>query len=178
MVSHKSLSDSKSLQVSRTRLSILSDLNNAVVWIVSTHLLISKSSSPCTNLLVTVPRAPSRIGITVTFMFHSFFKKFPSKVEVLILLFTFFQFYSVVNRDSRVYNLASSLFCCLSLGLVVWLRLGDPFVSQNPMSYSQWKDSRLRIYRLLVWSNFNFLHNSKWITLSSLVVSRLIIFLC
>ena len=70
MVFHWSLSDSKSLQVSRTPLSILADLINAVVWIVST-LLISKSSSPCTNPLVTVPSAPITIGISVTFMFFS-----------------------------------------------------------------------------------------------------------
>ena len=31
------------------------------------------------------------------------------KVEVLILLFTFFQFYSVVSRDSKVDNFANSL---------------------------------------------------------------------
>ena len=41
----------------------------------------------------------------------SFFQ-FPSKVEVLILLFNFFQFYSVVSRDSKVDNFASSLFFC------------------------------------------------------------------
>ena len=35
--------------------SILADLNNAVVCIVSTSSLFSKSSSPCTNPLVTVP---------------------------------------------------------------------------------------------------------------------------
>ena len=34
---------------------------------------------------------------------------FPSKVQVLILLFVFFQFYSVVSLDSKIYNLASSL---------------------------------------------------------------------
>ena len=38
------------------------------------------------------------------------FFQFPSKVHVLIFLFTFFQFYSVVSRDSKVHNLASSLF--------------------------------------------------------------------
>ena len=73
MVFHWSLSDNKSPQVSRTLRSVLADLNNALVLIVSTHPLISKSFSPCTNPLVTVPRAPVIIGITVTFMFHSFF---------------------------------------------------------------------------------------------------------
>ena len=66
------LSDSKS-QVSRTLLSILADLNNAVVSMVSAHPIISKSSSLCTNLLMIIPRAPITIGITITFMFHSFF---------------------------------------------------------------------------------------------------------
>ena len=69
---HWSLSDSKSPQVSRTLFSILADLNNAVVWIVSTHLLISKSSSPCINPLMTLTSVPITIVITVTFMFHSF----------------------------------------------------------------------------------------------------------
>ena len=58
---------------SRTLLSILADLNNAVVWMVSTHLLISKSSCPCTQPLVIVPSAQITNGITVTFMFLSFF---------------------------------------------------------------------------------------------------------
>ena len=70
MVFHWSLSDSKSPQVSRTRLSILAVLSNAVVWIVSTRPLTSKSSRPFNNPLVTVPNAPITI---VTFMFHSFF---------------------------------------------------------------------------------------------------------
>ena len=73
MVSHRSLSDCKFPQVSRALLSILANLNNALVWKVFTHPLISKSSSPCTNLLVTIPRAPIITGITVTFMFYSFF---------------------------------------------------------------------------------------------------------
>ena len=64
MVFHWSLSDKKSSQVTRTLLSILADLNNAVV--------ISKSSSPCTNPLVTVPSTLITIGVIVIFMFHSF----------------------------------------------------------------------------------------------------------
>ena len=73
MVFHWSFSDSKSPQVSRTLLGFLAVLKNVAVWMVFTCPLISKSSSPCTNPLVTVPRAPITIGIIVTFMFHCFF---------------------------------------------------------------------------------------------------------
>ena len=73
MVFHWSLSENKSLQVSRTLLSIQAVLSHAVVWIVSTRLPTSKSSRPFNNPLVTVPRAPITIGKIVTFMFHSFF---------------------------------------------------------------------------------------------------------
>ena len=57
MVFHWSLSDSKSPQVSRTLLSILAVLSNAVIWIVSTRPPTFKSSRPT----------------IITFMFHSFF---------------------------------------------------------------------------------------------------------
>ena len=85
MVSHWSLSDSK-FQVFRTLLSIVADLNNAIVWMVSSRPLILKLSSPFINLSVTVSRAPITIGVNVTFMVYSFFQ-FSSKVELLILLF-------------------------------------------------------------------------------------------
>ena len=65
MVFHWSLSDSKSPQVSRIFQSIL-----AVVWTISTRPVISMSSGPCTNPLVTLPRSPVTIGIIITIMFH------------------------------------------------------------------------------------------------------------
>ena len=72
MVFHWSLSECKSPQISRTLLSILAVLNNAVVWMVSTRLPTSNSSSPFSIPLVTVPNAPITIGIIVTYIFHSF----------------------------------------------------------------------------------------------------------
>ena len=60
-------------QVSRTLLSIMAVLNNAVVWMVSIRSPTSNSSSPFRNPLVTVPNAPITTGIIVTCMFHSFF---------------------------------------------------------------------------------------------------------
>ena len=52
-----SLGDRKSPQVSSTLLIILADIINAVVWMVSTHHLISKSSRPLNKLLGIVPSA-------------------------------------------------------------------------------------------------------------------------
>ena len=69
---------------------------------------------------MTIQKAPITIGIIVTSMFHSFFQ-FPSKVKVLILLFTFFQFYSVVSRDNKVNNFASSFFFFFSFFFVFLL---------------------------------------------------------
>ena len=127
MIFYWSLNDSRSLQVSGTLLSILIDLNNAVVWMVFACPLISKSSSPFIKLLGIVPSAPVTIGMTFTFMFHSFFSS--------LLKFTYLSLFSL----SLIFTLWSArmaklvFFCCwLSLGLVVWLRLGDPFISQNP----------------------------------------------
>ena len=111
MVVHWSLSGNKFPHIFRTLLGILTDISNAVVLRVSIRPLISNSSCPFTSHLVIVLREPITIGITVNFRSLIFFN-FPSKIEVLILLFAFFQFYSVVNRDSKVHNLASSLFCC------------------------------------------------------------------
>ena len=88
---HWSMCVSKSPQISRTLLSILAVLKNDFVWMVSTRPPTSKSSSPFSNPLVTVPNAPITIGIIVTCMFHSFFQ-FPSKVEVLILCYIFSSF--------------------------------------------------------------------------------------
>ena len=72
IVFHWSLSDSKSPQVSGTLFCILAVLNNVVVWMASTRIPTSKSSSPFSNPLVTVRNAPITIGIIVTCIFHIF----------------------------------------------------------------------------------------------------------
>ena len=160
MVFHQSLSDSKSHQVSRTLLSILADLNNAVVWMVCTRPLIAKSSSPFINPLVTVTRAP--ITIVTQFL------QFPSQIKVFIILFTFFQFYSVVCRDSKVHNSASSLLLLIilrsgCLAEIRWSVCMSKSQRSLCMSFSR-IDVGLCIYHLFLWSNFYFLHNSQWFT--------------
>ena len=84
-------------QVTRTLLSIPAELINASVWMFFTRAVIFKSSSLCTNALVTVPRASITIGIIVTFMFHSFFHS-PARSWLLLLLLSFFFLLSFNNR--------------------------------------------------------------------------------
>ena len=103
------LSDSKSPQISRTHLNILDDLNSAVVWMVSTRVLIPNSASHFTNPFVTAPSATITIGITVTFMFHSFFSVTDQGPGTCLS-----QFYSVFCRDVKVFN-SEVLFFFLTL---------------------------------------------------------------
>ena len=110
MVFPWSLSGRKSPQVSRTLLSILAVLNNAVVWMVSTRPPTSKSSSPFSNTLVTVPNAPITIGIIVTCMFDRSFSIPLQDRGTYLSFFSRSLFYPVVCRDSKVDYFASSLF--------------------------------------------------------------------
>ena len=105
MVFHWSLSDSMSPQISRTLLSILVFLNNAVLWIVSTRPPTSKSSSSFDNPFVTVPKAPITIGIIVTFMFYSFFN---SLARSRYLPF-FSHSFSFILRSTRTAKITISL---------------------------------------------------------------------
>ena len=90
---------------------------------VSTRPPTSKSFSPFSNPLVTVPNTPITIGIIVTCMFHSFFY-FPSIFSVL--------FCGQPGQQSRQFCRFSS-FCWLLLDLVFWPRLGDLYVCQSPI---------------------------------------------
>ena len=132
MISHLSLRDSKSPQVTRTLLSILADFNNVVVWMVSTHPLIFKSFSSFINLLMTVSSAPITIGITVTFMFHSFFSSLARSRNISLFSPSFSFIMSSAGTAESTLRKVFSFFCWLSESLVVWSILGDPFVSQNP----------------------------------------------
>ena len=135
MIFHWSLSDSKSLQVSRTLLSILAVLNNAVVWMVSTRRPTSKSSSPFSNPLVTVPKVPITIGIIVTCMFHSFFNSLARSRYLSFFSHSFsFILWSARTAKSTILQfLFFSFFFLVDYCLVFWLRFGDPCVCQSPI---------------------------------------------
>ena len=115
MVFHWSLSDSKSPQVSRTRLRILAVLSNAVVWIVSVHPSISKSSRPFNNPLFIVPNAPITIGTIVT---------------LLLLLF-----YSLLVFHSKSLQVSWTLLIIvahLNIAVVCWISTFLIFISFCP----------------------------------------------
>ena len=131
--------------------------------------LISKSSSPCINPLMTVPRALITIGITVTFMFHSFFN---SLARSRYLTFFSLSFNSTLWS---VGTLKSSIQQVLFLFLLTIIRPShlatmkwSVCIAKSPRSscISIFRtDSRLCIYHFFVWSNLDFLHNSQWIPL-------------
>ena len=103
MVFHWSLSDSKSPQASRTRLSILA----VVVWMVSTRPLISKSSNPINN--------PSMTDLTPYEIFHT---------SVNLWLFTWVWLIANNLRSSGFF----SVFCpILIMLLFVWSRIVHRF---------------------------------------------------
>ena len=133
MTFYKSMSDSKSPWVFRTLLSILAVINNAVVWMVSTRSPTSKSSSPFSNPLVTVPKVTFTVGIIVTCMFHSFFNSL-ARSRYLSFFSHSFSFILWSVGTAKLTSLHAFFCCCwLLLGLVFWSVLGDPSVCQSPM---------------------------------------------
>ena len=104
-------------------------------------------------------------------MFQNFFK-----VEVLILHFTFFQFYSVVSRDSKVDNFANSLFLLLLTiirsALLAGIRWSVCMLNSHRslcVSFSS-TGAGLYKYHLLKWSNSNFLHISQWMIIIVIIL--------
>ena len=162
MVFHWSLSDWKSPQVSRTRLSIMTVLSNTVVWIVSICPPISKSSRPFNNPLVTVPNAPITIGTIVTFMFHSFF----ISLSFFSLSFRFI-LWSAGTAKSIVLQILVFLLIIIRPGLLAGIKWPVCMLKSHRSLCESfyWTGARLCIYHLLAWSNLNFLHISQLITL-------------
>ena len=128
MVFRRSLKDSKTTQVSRTFLSILADLNSAVVRIVSTLPLISDSSSLFSKRLGTVPSTPTTTGIIVT-MFRSFLSSLARSKYLSI--FTFSIVFTLCSNRKAKSTRWQVLFFLLRRSLTFWTRLGDPFVFQS-----------------------------------------------
>ena len=120
MVLHGSLSDSNSPQVSRTFLSILADLSNAVTWMVSTCPLISKIFSLFAKLVGIFPNAPITIGINLNFMFNIFSSLKGLKIHLSFRFFLLYHCGPLVRQSSHI---SRSSLLLLSLLLLLLLLL-------------------------------------------------------
>ena len=106
---------------------------------------------------MTVPSAPITIGITVTFIFLTLrsARTATSTFRQVLFFFIFFIFFFIffflaLTGFGRPDEISWSL--CISQSQITLC-----------VSFSR-TDSGLCIYHLFILSNFNFLHNSKWIT--------------
>ena len=138
-------------------------ISNAIVWMVSTPPVISKSSSPSINLLVAVPRAPITIGIIVTFMFHSFFISLARSryLSFFSCSFSFTQWPVGTAKFTarQVLFFLLVMFWSGHLAEIRWSVCISKSYWSLCVSFS-WTDSGLCIYHFFVWLNFNFLYNS------------------
>ena len=162
-------SDSKSSQVSKSLLGILAVINNAVVWMVSTRPPTSKFSSPSSNPLVTVPKAPITIGIIVTFTFHRFFNSLARSryLSFFSLSFSFILWSAGPAKSTILLVLLYFLLITLRSGVlaeITWSVCMSKSHRSLCVSFSR-TATGLGKYHFFVRSNSNYLNISKWITL-------------
>ena len=164
---HWSVSESKSLQVCQTLHRILADLNNGVVWMVSTHRLISKSFCLYQSFCDCTEHANSNCfhrHFHVSLFFLVFF------LVLLQVLGTYLSFYFTLWSAGTVkstirqrffffvvvvdYRLSSDRYYVIRL----YLKIRENFV------HFFLKDG-IWVVRipLSIWSDLNCLHNSQWI---------------
>ena len=162
MIFHRSLSDSKSPQFSRTLLSILVVRNNVVVWIVSTRPPTSKSSSPLSNPLVIVSKAPITIYIIVTFMFHIFFNSLAKSRYLSFFSYSFsFILWSAGTAKSTILQIIFFLLLIIissgHLAEIRWSVCTSKSHMCLCMSFCR-TGAGLCLYYLFVWSNLNIIY--------------------
>ena len=96
--------------------------------------LISRPFSFCTNPLVTVPGAPITICITVAFMFHGFsFSSLARSWYLSLFSFSFILWSDGTAKSPIQHALFPPFFFfwLIIICLVIWPKLGNPFVPQN-----------------------------------------------
>ena len=127
MVFHWSLSDSKSPQVSRTLLSILAVLNNAVVWMVPTCPPVYKSSFPFSYCSKSTNYNWYNCHLHVPqFFFNSL-----ARSRYFSLFSYSFSFILWSAETAKLTILQVPFFLLIIIILVFWPRLGDPCVCQR-----------------------------------------------
>ena len=102
--------------------------------------LISMSSNPFNNPLMTVPKAPITIGIIVTFMFHSKVHNFSSS---LFFVYHYYYYYNIVKwcdgdlkreKSENDFNSKKIIGKDLRIKWVHWFWKNDTIRCQNGKS--------------------------------------------
>ena len=153
MVFHWSLNDSKFHQVSTTLLSILGDLNRAIVWMISIRPPIFNSSSPLWGLFQV---HQLKLVLPLLSCFMAFLVLWHDPCICRSFHFLLFLLCDSQGRQSPLYSRYFLL-------IIIWP--GHPFASQNPREYYEFLSPRRILVYLVVWLHLNFLYNSQWITL-------------
>ena len=126
---------------------------------VSILPLISKSSGDCYKGTI--------IGITITLMFHNFLSSQARSIYLFIFLlsFIFTQCFTRIAKSTRE-QVRYFLLINIRSGLLDKIRRSICISKSKRILCILFSriDSSLWPYHLAVWSNFNFLHNSQWIT--------------
>ena len=152
----RSLSGSKSPQVSRTLLSIPADFSSSVEQIVSILPRISRLFILVFRFLGTVLRALTTVGITVIFLSNSFFTSLAR--SRYLFNFNFLQFPSVVSLHSKINKMTSTF-------LLVMAHLAGAYEFTNCISEYDTKQSDSEAP---VWGNakYPFIAIAPWFTLA------------
>ena len=133
--------------------------------------LISNSNRLFSKPFRTATNAPTKISISITFMFLQFSGQLQEFVY-LFGFFSFFYFHSVFRWNNQIYKMTGSFFffffllinfrSCLLTGIWLFVRISKPQIILCDSFACAVFD--LYIYHLVIWSNSNLLHNSKWIS--------------
>ena len=137
---------------------------------VSTCSLISKSSSSFNNPSLTVTKAPITIGINFTFRFHSFFYSLAISRYLSFFSFSFnFNLWSVRTAKSTILQVLFLFLIIIRSGRLAEIRWSVCMLKSYWSLFVSFPrtPTGLCIYNLFLWSNFNFLHNSLWIPLTT-----------
>ena len=150
-------------------------------WMVSTRPPTSKSSSPFSNPLVTVPNAPITIGIIVTCMFHSFFNSLARPRYLSFFSHSFsFILWSAGIVKSTILQVLFFLLIIIKSGLLAGIRWSVCMLkSHRSFLRGLFLDRFLVVHIPFVSTNeFKFLTHFPVNRFVDPVVSRLILPLC
>ena len=151
--------------VTTSLLIFLADLNKAVVRWSPLVLLFLSPPIFVSILLENVSKAPITTGISVSFMFHSFFPLFLARFRYLSLFSLSFSFtlWSVETAKSttrQVLGFLRTLTMSGRLAEIRWSVSISKSLNCLCVSFSR-TDGGLGIYHSFTWSNLKFWHNSQ-----------------